>query len=311
MSACPDWFTRAVADSPRTRSVDVDGCSINVLSWGDPDAPGLVLVHGGGAHAEWWSFIGPQLASRFHVAAIDLSGHGDSGHRDDYSMETWSDEVVAAAEALHMDKPIVVGHSMGGFVTIVTAVRHAQAVSGVIVVDSPVRRPDPESDEAARGRSFSNPKTYPTLEQALGHFHLVPPQPCENAFAVEHIARHSLHETVDGWTWKFDRHVFDRAATHSLEAYLAMVETRISLLYGQHSAIVTPDVIDYMSSLLGEQVPIVEIPDAHHHVPLDQPLALVTALRALLADWEHSIPTQNASAASAADELRNTSAPAG
>jgi pimeloyl-ACP methyl ester carboxylesterase len=45
-----------------------------------------------------------------------------------------------------------------------------------------------------------------------------------------------------------------------------------------------------MYELLGRNSPIIEIPDAYHHVMLDQPIALITALRALLADWEHSVP---------------------
>ena len=51
---------------------------------------------------------------------------------------------------------------------------------------------------------------------------------------------------------------------------------------------------DYMDELLGRSSPIVEIPAAYHHIPLDQPLALVAALRAILADWEHSVPRRPA-----------------
>src|SRR3546814_9409102 len=70
------------------------------------------------AHAHWWDFIAPQLTHHYHVAAIDLSGHGDSGHRDAYAMEQWAREVLHVAGALGMDRPITVGHSMGGFVTL-------------------------------------------------------------------------------------------------------------------------------------------------------------------------------------------------
>ena len=45
-----------------------------------------------------------------------------------------------------------------------------------------------------------------------------------------------------------------------------------------------------MYDLLGRVAPVIEIPEAYHHMMLDQPLLLVTALRALLADWEHSAP---------------------
>ena len=53
-----------------------------------------------------------------------------------------------------------------------------------------------------------------------------------------------------------------------------------------------PEIGEYMFNLLGRAAPIVTIPEAQHHVMLDQPLALVAALRALLADWNHSVSTR-------------------
>src|SRR5690606_17912941 len=90
----PTWFTSATATPARSTEVDVEGCPIHALSWGDTAKPGLVLVHGGAAHAHWWDFIAPQLTHHYHVAAVDLSGHGDSGHRDGYAMEQWAREVL-------------------------------------------------------------------------------------------------------------------------------------------------------------------------------------------------------------------------
>src|SRR3546814_14531039 len=90
-----------------------------------------MLVHGGAAHAHWWDFIAPQLTHHYHVAAIDLSGHGDSGHRDAYAMEQWAREVLHAAGAPGMDRPITVGPSMGGFVPMLTAARHGDEIDEV------------------------------------------------------------------------------------------------------------------------------------------------------------------------------------
>lgn len=295
----PTWFTSAVATPHRTHDVVVDGARVNVLSWGDPEAPGLVLVHGGAAHAHWWSFLAPQLTHGYHVAALDLSGHGDSGRRERYGLETWADEVVAVVDALGMRQPIVIGHSMGGFVAIVAAARFSERFSGTIIVDSPVRRVDPETDEAARGRAFSNPKTYPTLDEAVRHFHLVPPQPSDNDYIVDHIARHSLREVEGGWTWKFDAEVFRRFSERPTPDYLAEIPVRVAVLHGQFSAIVTPDVIDHMDALLGRAAPFVEIPQAHHHLIIDQPLAFIAAVRALLAEWSQSLPRRGRSRAGA------------
>ncbi len=289
MSRPPSWFTGALANKPETRSVDVDGCAINYLTWGDPSLPCLIMVHGGAAHAHWWSFIAPQFTSSYYVVALDLSGHGDSGRRESYSMPTWAEEVMAvAADAGGQDRPIVIGHSMGGHVSIAVAALFGEKLAGAVILDAPVRRPDPESEEGERGRMFRNPKTYPDLETALEHFHLMPPQPCENDYVVDHIAHHSLHQVDAGWTWKFDPHIFVRGpvATHD---YLQRTTCRLALMHGQLSDLVTPEVQEYMEELTGRTAPMVEIPQAYHHLLLDQPLALVAALRAILADWEHSV----------------------
>ena len=286
----PPWFTAAVDAAPEHRSARVKGCDVRYLRWGDAERPGLVLVHGGAAHAHWWSFIAPLLASEYHVVAPDLSGHGDSGRRPVYAIETWADEVMACADDSGMQElPAVVGHSMGGLVTIAAANLYGEQLSGAVVIDSPVRRPDPESEEGERGRMFRNPKTYPDLDTAVAHFHLQPPQPCENAFIVDFVARRSLRRSNDGWAWKFDPKVFLRNR-QGIDDYLADVRCRIAVFKGEHSDLVTAEVQDYVDELLGRSSPIVEIPAAYHHVLLDQPLALVAALRAILADWQHSIP---------------------
>src|SRR5439155_363149 len=110
--------------------VTVDGAAIHYVAWGEPGRRGLVFVHGGGAHAHWWTHVAATFANEFRVVAVDLSGHGDSGHREIYELEQWTREVVAAADAGDIDgQPVVVGHSMGGFVTIATAALHDDRVS--------------------------------------------------------------------------------------------------------------------------------------------------------------------------------------
>ena len=91
----PRWFQDALAAPCEDRTVAVAGCPIHYLRWGDPAQPGVVLVHGGAAHAQWWSFLAPQLMRQYHVVALDLSGHGDSGRREEYPREVWADEALA------------------------------------------------------------------------------------------------------------------------------------------------------------------------------------------------------------------------
>lgn len=296
--ASPDWFRNALAAPRRRGRTEVDGASIHYLAWGDPERPALVLVHGGAAHAEWWSFLAPLLANRYSVLALDLSGHGESDRRRDYSHEQWAAELLAAHRHAGLrPQPILIGHSMGGLVSIVAASLFGDRLAGAVIVDSPVSRPDPESQEGERGRSFRNPKTYPDLESALSHFRLVPGQPCENGFVLDHIARHSLRRTSEGWSWKFDPRVFLSRRGEALADHLRGARCRVALFRGEYSRVVPPETGDYMYELLGRESPLVEIPEAHHHLMLDQPLAFVAAVRTLLADWEHSLPRRVATAA--------------
>ena len=118
----PRWFQKAVAVPHEQRSVIVDGANVNFLTWGEIGRPGLIFVHGGGAHAHWWTHVAAQFADRYRVGALDLTGHGDSDHRSQYSMSGWAEEVMTVAGALGCaGPPVLIGHSMGGFVTIVTA----------------------------------------------------------------------------------------------------------------------------------------------------------------------------------------------
>jgi pimeloyl-ACP methyl ester carboxylesterase len=291
----PDWFTAALADAGEPGEVDVADTPIRYLRWGDRTRPGVVLVHGGAAHARWWDHLAPFLAAHHHVVALDLSGHGDSGRRERYHPGTWADEVLAVADDAGVTgPPVLVGHSMGGFVSIVAAARHGERLAGAIIVDSPVRRPDPEVQESRSGRMFRAPKTYPSLDEGVQHFHLVPPQPVVAPYVVEHVARHSLRETDAGWTWKFDPFVFGGFSPFMFGEYLAEARCRMAVVHGELSPIVDRDITDHMSELLGRNAPFVEIPQAYHHLILDQPLAFVSAVRALLSDWEHTVPRRGA-----------------
>jgi pimeloyl-ACP methyl ester carboxylesterase len=133
------------------------------------------------------------------------------------------------------------------------------------------------------------------METALSRFRLIPEQPSAHPFIIDHIARHSVRQTQGGWTWKFDPKIFLRHSPRSLQDYLTKVRCRVGLMRGEFSSIVPPETGEYMYELLNRNAPLVEIPQAYHHLILDQPLAFIAALRALLADWDHSVPHGKAS----------------
>ena len=294
----PAWFEQSIAIEPEEGTIVVDGCEVHWLAWGEVGAAPLVLVHGGAAHARWWAPHAPMLTQGRRVVAVDLSGHGDSGWRDVYRAEQWAQEALAVAEAAGgVGRPVIAGHSMGGFVAIVTAAVHGRDLEGAIVLDSPVRRPDPESDEGRGGRpGFVQRRVYPDRATILERFKLIPPQPSENTWFLDYIAEHSIRAVPEGgYVWKFDPGVFTRReGSHrpiDFAARLAEVTCRVAVVNGEHSAIVDQDVRSYMTQLLegspaaAAGVPFVEVPHAHHHLLLDQPLSTVTAIRGVLATW--------------------------
>ncbi|MGZ6833927.1 MAG: alpha/beta fold hydrolase, partial [Mycobacteriaceae bacterium] len=121
-AGAPQWFRDALDTAVEERVVNVSGCDIAIRSWGKRELPGLVLVHGGAAHSRWWDHVAPFLAVDHRVVALDLSGHGDSGRRPEYGMASWAAEVNAVArDAEFTGPPVIVGHSMGGWVSMSAA----------------------------------------------------------------------------------------------------------------------------------------------------------------------------------------------
>ena len=117
----------------------------------------------------------------------------------------------------------------------------------------------------------------------------MPPQTCDNLYLVDWVARRSLKAVDGGFTWKFDPAIWQRFSIGDTAARLRATKCRIAIFRGENSVLMPPEIGEYMFNLLGRAAPVVEIPQAQHHVMLDQPLALVAALRALLADWDHSV----------------------
>jgi pimeloyl-ACP methyl ester carboxylesterase len=99
--------------------------------------PPLVLVHGLAEDRSFWDPLVPSLAGSATVVRVDLRGHGDSPDGDGYELADMADDVEAAFTATGLPGlPLVVGHSLGGLVSLVHAGRHA--TRGLVVVDLPL-----------------------------------------------------------------------------------------------------------------------------------------------------------------------------
>ncbi len=306
--ASPQWFKDAIAVEPERVFVESLGSRLEVLTWGEIGKPGLLFVHGNSAHADWWSFIAPFFAEHYRVASMSLAGMGASDWRETYSFTDFADDAEAVARATGLyeggRKPIYIGHSFGGGQVFFAAVRNPERMHAAVMVDTGFGPPPEElAKRQAQMEAVRNIPTvdrpsrvYATLEEALGRFRLMPPQPAGNAYIADFIARKSLKRAPmpdgkgEGWTWRFDPNMWaklDRERAMGGDPNQPVeVKTPMVHIYGAQSRIVEHRKAGAPSPFPADMVEI-EIPEAHHHIMIDQPLALVAALRALLAVWPH------------------------
>lgn len=87
---------------------------IHFRDWGNPEAPPLVIVHGLRDHSHSFDDLARGLLDRFRVYAIDLRGHGDSETTPYYAFGHFTLDLYNFVRALRLQKPVLIGHSMGG-----------------------------------------------------------------------------------------------------------------------------------------------------------------------------------------------------
>ncbi len=288
----PAWFVEAIAHEPERTFIDVEGARIETLAWGDRGLPGLMLLHGGAAHADWWSFIAPFFARERRVVAPTFTGMGRSGWRDAYLFGQFvreAREAGRAAGAFDAGRPVVVGHSFGGRVAMGLSRDFGDEFMGAVMVDPPFfapNNPRPRSPpRPARARRVQS-----SLSAIVARFRLQPAQRCDNPFILDLIARRSAHEVVDangklGWSLCFDPHFWEKFTWVDAVPVVAAARCPMALIRGAKSQLMHAVDADYLMSLVAPGSPHVVIPEAEHHVMIDQPIAFVSALRALLAAW--------------------------
>jgi pimeloyl-ACP methyl ester carboxylesterase len=159
-------------------------------------------------------------------------------------------------------------------------VEYGDRLAAVAVIDSPLNDQPPEEARLSERRRPT--RVYPTVGEAVGRFRTLPPQDVLLPAVTEHVARESLRAVEGGWTWKFDPFMHGRRLL--LRDLLPDLRCPVALFRCEHG-LVSPQMAEEMAGLVQGPMPVVDLPDAGHHPMLDQPLALVTALRTLLAFW--------------------------
>lgn len=305
VTQAPDWFTGALAVAAENGQVTVADAKVCYRVWDlrDSAAPrtqdtadsstsagtataatGILLVHGGAAHSHWWDHIAPQLATEYRVAALDLTGHGDSDTREHYALELWAEELLAVVEAAELGpRPVIVGHSMGGMVTFTAAHLHGDRLGGIQVIDSPLWARNTTDEGDGRSDIGGAKKVYADRETALSHFRLVPSQPVVLPYVARHVSETSLGAVPGGWSWKFDPSLIGRDASDLLGEGKPVCPFAY---FRAEDGIINDKDFAEMRARFGPRTAITRLPHSGHHPMADQPLMLIAAIRATLSAWE-------------------------
>ncbi|MCF8710083.1 alpha/beta fold hydrolase [Rhizorhapis sp. SPR117] len=288
MTGAPEWFNAAIEAPVTRKKILVEGAEIETLSWGDVGRPGLLFVHGNGAHADWWRPFAPLFSDQYRVGGFSFSGMGHSAWRPEYSYDIHRKELAAAAESLGLfagpQKPWIVAHSIGGLPALLeVAGEGGERFGGLILADTGFA--PPPVDPFTNRKKWVSP-IFATREEGVSRFRLRPAQECPNPWLLNFIGLHSLSEVESGgWRWSFDP---DSDATRGLisddavEHALGNAKCPLAFVWGEQSAIITPEVVETNRNMTPPQTPFVGIPSAGHHLMVDQPLAFVSAVRGLL-----------------------------
>lgn len=299
----PHWFSKGLSTPSSTHTVEVEGTTISYELWDqvnrdeapEPPLPGLVLIHGSNAHLEWWRFIAPLLADQFRVAAIDLSGHGNSGWRDRYDGAQLGREVWAVCQDAQLgERPVVVGHSFGGYVALEAADQFSEQMSGVLFMDFTVAAPEEYVEWGLRvEREGVDPKrklrTYEDRDVALGRYRLIPEQPVYYPEVLAHLAEHSLKPVPGGWTWKFDPSIFDYMEMGAdQQAKFAAIRCPAAVILGADSADEGAFYAANIRRLSRGLMPLFEVPGTHHHLMFDEPVAVAMSIKGIVLSWHQA-----------------------
>lgn len=272
-------------DEPASRYVTSQGVTLHYADWGNEGAPPLLLIHGTRDHARSWDRVARALRDRWHVMALDLRGHGDSGWSDDgaYLFPYHILDLVAVMEAIGPQPVTIIAHSFGGNVAARYAGLFPDRVRKIVFVDSLGPTPETYAQWAAAGPvkrtaewiaqrrdpRQATSRTFATIDEAAARMakanpHLTP----EMAL---HLATYGVRRHEDGYRWKFD----PRSSMFAPEdfavqggPYWAAVTAPVFILHGEKSW--TTDPVEDGRAAFFQNARTLNFPDAGHWIHHDQ-----------------------------------------
>jgi pimeloyl-ACP methyl ester carboxylesterase len=244
----------------------------------------MLCVHGGAAHAHWFDFVAPGFTPDHHVHALDLRGHGDSAWAEPrtYAFEVYAEDLNALVEKLDLRDFVLIGHSMGGMISLVYAARHPGRVGRLVIVDSTMLMP---MDRVSKMREFgARPsRGYATQEELVARYRL---EPAESQMAapevIQRMAMHSGRQDADGrWQHKADRRVYANFQQLAGVPLWEKIKVPALAIKGGHSTRFAPEVMAEIRAQ-APQVQWAEVPASDHHITLDNPPGFIDVVRKFL-----------------------------
>jgi len=288
----PELHSRAAADAhkntPRAarysdRRVKAGPVELHYLDYGTEGKSPMLCVHGGAAHGHWFDFVAPGFTPDYHVRSLDLRGHGDSDPVDPpaYRYDDYAADIENFVKALDLRDFVLMGHSMGGTVSLLYAAKYPGRVKKLIVVDSTVNL---SADRIGRLRDVgSRPgRDYPSKDDIVSRYKLRPGNPQATPEVVRYIAERSVKEVGGAWRYKFDRNVYATREIFDGTPLWSDIRIPALLVKGAMSERITPEVVADVKARAPHAV-VKEVARADHHVTLDNPQGFIDAVKPWLA----------------------------
>jgi pimeloyl-ACP methyl ester carboxylesterase len=256
---------------PADRFVTVDGLRIHYLDWGAPDKPPLLMLHGIGRVAHTFDHIAPHFASKYHVMAVDMRGHGDSGWDPNgaYLVEDYVKDIEGLAGQLQLRNIVIWGNSTGGRVAQVFAGLHPDLVAAVISEDVGPERPSQLAENVSRQLKQEDSTGWASEEELLAQLKTSYPRTSEDI--LRSLSHYGTKKRADGRVvWKRDPAIANGFVPTELWRFVRQIKPPIIYILGGRSTVVPVATQEELKKAL-TQAEIVTVPGAGHYPSEENP----------------------------------------
>jgi pimeloyl-ACP methyl ester carboxylesterase len=201
------------------------------------------------------------------VVALDFRGHGVSEHADSYRYADYEQDLVSLLDRLELDDVTVAGHSLGGYVALLAAIR-SERIGRVLAIDVKSDWTEDDAVFAERSREATQ-RVEPEREPLLGRLAKSVSPTALDADELELLAERAIEPVDGGWRFRWDRRVLATEPVDPFE-FLGRVCCPTQVIAGSESEVMPPESARRFADAIPDAT--VEVVDgAGHHVELDAP----------------------------------------